>query len=67
VTRYTTEINGDRLLMLDKREGSGSFPPPPGAGDAPTQQGQASPNTQTEKPKDPEINKTSEPEDDLPF
>ncbi len=70
VTRYTTEINGDRLLMLDKREGSGSFPPPPSAGDAPAQQNnqaQTPQNTQAEKPKDPEINKTSEPEDDLPF
>lgn len=68
VTRYTTEINAEKTLLLDKREGGqGNFAPPPESEDAPTQQGQTSSNTQTEKPKDPEINKTSEPEDDLPF
>jgi len=63
-TRYTTEIIGDKMLVLDKREGgNGNYPPPVGAEDAPPVQNQ---NTATATNSDPEL-KTSEPKDDLPF
>jgi len=63
-TRYTTEIIGDKMLVLDKREGgNGNYPPPVGVEDAPIAQGQVATTTVQ---KDPEI-KTNEPEDDLPF
>jgi len=63
-TRYTTEIIGDKMLVLDKREGgNGNYPPPVSAEDMPPVQNQ---NTATSESNDPEI-KTNEPKDDLPF
>ncbi len=62
-TRYTTEIIGDKMLPLDRREGgSGNYPPPVGADDIPQNQN----NTTSNTAKDPDI-KTSEADDDLPF
>ncbi len=65
VTQYTTEIIGDKFINLEKRDANGNYPPPPAAEDAPN----TTSNTQSTeaKPADPEISKTSEPEDDLPF
>jgi len=73
ITRYTTEIVGDKTLLLDRSEGgNGSYPPAPGVGDAPQQaqntaqpQSPAQPNTNTTA--EPAAANTAAPEDDLPF
>jgi len=63
-TRYTTEIIGDKMLVLDKREGgNGNYPPPVGAEDMPPVQNQSSTSTPDNTPE----LKASEPKDDLPF
>ena len=70
ITRYTTEIVGDRLQMLDRREGggNGSFPPPPSSSDAPAQpQAQATAQPAATTTTTPAIGTTDNPEDDLPF
>ncbi len=68
ITRYTTEIVGDKTLLLDKFEGSGSFPPAPGESDAPAQPAQSQPAANTNMATSaPAIPSTNEPEDDLPF
>ena len=69
ITRYTTEVNGEKTLLLDKSEGggNGSFPPPPSSSDAPAQpqaQAKAQPAATTTTPT---IGTTDNPEDDLPF
>jgi single-strand DNA-binding protein len=64
-TRYTTEILGEKLLPLDKREGgNGNYPPPVGADDIPA--AQEKPTNENATKEEPNI-KTSDPEDDLPF
>ena len=69
VTRYTTEIIGDRLLMLDKREGggNGNYPPPPSSEDIPQGRSQQSNASNEATSSAPEISSGSEPIDDLPF
>lgn len=66
ITRYTTEIVGDKTLLLDKSEGGGNYPPSPGVTDAPAQAPVAQKST-TEEVSTPPITKTDAPEDDLPF
>ena len=64
-TRYTTEIIGDKMLVLDKREGGGNYAPPVGEEDMPqvqNHQTESAPTTQ----KDPEL-EAKTPADDLPF
>ena len=64
-TRYTTEIIGDKMLVLDKREGGGgNYPPPVGAEDMPPVQNRAESTTVK---AEPEIKSTAEADDDLPF
>ncbi len=74
ITRYTTEIVGDKTLLLDRSEGggNGSFPPAPGESDAPAQPAhnqtaQPQPVANTNMAAAPAIPSTNEPEDDLPF
>ena len=68
ITRYTTEIVGDKTLLLDKSEGGGNYPPSPCASDAPAQpQTQTSQATEAKQVATPPITNTNEPEDDLPF
>lgn len=77
ITRYTTEIIGDKTLLLDRSEGggNGNFPPAPGVNDAPAQQTKsqtaqplAAANTNMASSSSaPVIPATDEPEDDLPF
>ena len=69
VTRYTTEIVGDRMQMLDRREGGGgNYPPSPGASDAPAQPQSAASATTKATTNEPQIAATTDaPEDDLPF
>lgn len=63
-TRYITEIVGDKVLVLDKRQSTGNYAPPPSQDDAPPQY-QSHDNSNTASQSDPEIEKM--PEDDLPF
>jgi len=68
VTRYTTEIVGDKTLLLDKSEGGGNYPPAPGASDAPAQPQATAAATSNATTPEPQIAATtSAPEDDLPF
>ncbi len=68
ITRYTTEIVGDKTLLLDKSEGGGNYPPSPGASDAPAQpQAKANQAQDTKQAATPPVTNTNEPEDDLPF
>lgn len=75
ITRYTTEIVGDKTLLLDKSEGggNGSFPPAPGVEDAPAQapssaQPQAQANTNiAASPATPVAADSADEIDDLPF
>lgn len=64
ITRYITEIVGDKLLTLDKHEASGAYPPPPSEEDAPRQY-QSNNSNNASDVSDPAIEKM--PEDDLPF
>jgi single-strand DNA-binding protein len=63
-TQYTTEIIGDKIQMLDRREGpsGGNFPPPPTEEYSP----KASPSTSPSF-NEPPITSTHVMEDDLPF
>ena len=68
VTRYTTEIVGDKTLLLDKSEGGGNFPPAPSVADAPAQpQAAANATANTTTPEPQIAANTRAPEDDLPF
>ena len=66
VKQYTTEIIGEKYLLLDKREGGQDFSPSPSSEDIPAQQVNKPAVTEV-KINDPEIAKTSDTEDDLPF
>ncbi len=68
ITRYTTEIVGDRMQMLDRREdnGGGNFPPPPSEADAPSKS-QSKPANEPVATNTEAANTTAAPEDDLPF
>lgn len=63
VTRYITEIVGDKVLILDKRDGGGNITPPPPTEETVTSDSSTSTETKVEDPSIP-----GEPEkDDLPF
>ncbi len=65
-TRYITEIVGDKVLLLDKREGGNYAPPPPPMEESAAQNyNSGSNNNSTAKVEDPPIENTTE--DDLPF
>ncbi len=59
--RYITEIVGDKVLMLDKREDGGGYQAPPPIEEPTTTSTNTNDNTKVEPP----IEKS--PEDDLPF
>ena len=61
-TRYTTEVVGDTMQMLDKRDSSSAPAPSP----APSTTAQPAQPEQPAQPAPEVSNQTSEP-DDLPF
>jgi len=62
ITRYTTEIQGDKVLKLGSAGGGGYDAPPPSASAAPVEQASATPTTTTGSTET-----EKKVEDDLPF